>query len=143
MSICTGQQFDDPDNNRHTIAYVSAPGDDYYGVEDGRGNIVDDHGNVVVQVLYGAFNAEQAILRVTACADSVCYTACACPSDFNCDGDIGTDADLEAFFDCLLNGHCPACRTADVDMDGDIGTDADIEYFFARMADNCPPQPCQ
>jgi hypothetical protein len=53
-------------------------------------------------------------------------------ADFNCDGDVGTDADIEAFFACLA-GNCPAfpCMgTADFDGDGDIGTDADIEAFF-------------
>src|SRR5256885_11981403 len=28
-------------------------------------------------------------------------------ADFNCDGDVGTDADIEAFFACLA-GNCPA-----------------------------------
>ncbi len=58
---------------------------------------------------------------------SVCGTA-----DFNCDGDVGTDADIEAFFACL-SGVCPAlpCRnSADFNGDGDVGTDADIEAFF-------------
>jgi subtilisin-like proprotein convertase family protein len=53
-------------------------------------------------------------------------------ADFNCDGDIGTDADIEAFFACI-GGNCPAApcaSTADFNGDGDIGTDADIEAFF-------------
>jgi hypothetical protein len=53
-------------------------------------------------------------------------------ADFNCDGDTGTDADIEAFFACLA-GNCPAppcTSTADFNFDGDIGTDADIEAFF-------------
>jgi hypothetical protein len=53
-------------------------------------------------------------------------------ADFNCDGDIGTDADIEAFFACL-GGHCPALpcpASADFNADGDIGTDSDIEAFF-------------
>src|SRR5262249_34827960 len=53
-------------------------------------------------------------------------------ADFNCDGDVGTDADIEAFFACIA-GHCPAApctSTADFNGDGDIGTDADIEAFF-------------
>ncbi len=57
-------------------------------------------------------------------------------ADFNCDGDIGTDADIDAFFACL-GGECPAapCRsTADFNADGDIGTDADIEAFFRVLA---------
>jgi hypothetical protein len=57
-------------------------------------------------------------------------------ADFNCDGDIGTDTDIETFFACLA-GNCPAppCNsTADFNGDGDIGTDADIEAFFRVLA---------
>jgi len=53
--------------------------------------------------------------------------------DFDCDGDVGTDLDIQAFFDCLGGGPCPppACRNdADFDNDGDTGTDLDIEAFF-------------
>ena len=53
-------------------------------------------------------------------------------ADFNCDGDTGTDADIEAFFSCI-SGNCPAdpCQSsADFNGDGDLGTDADIEAFF-------------
>src|SRR6185369_14619285 len=52
--------------------------------------------------------------------------------DFDCDGDIGTDADIEAFFSCLA-GNCPpppCTSSADFNGDGDVGTDADIEAFF-------------
>lgn len=52
--------------------------------------------------------------------------------DFNCDGDVGTDLDIEAFFACIA-GSCPAApcgNTADFDGDGDTGTDLDIEAFF-------------
>jgi len=53
-------------------------------------------------------------------------------ADFNGDGDIGTDADIEAFFTCLGGTCCGTCDThgADFNGDGDIGTDADIESFF-------------
>ena len=57
-------------------------------------------------------------------------------ADFNCDGDTGTDADIEAFFACLA-GNCPAppcTSTADFNGDGDVGTDADIEAFFRVLA---------
>ena len=57
-------------------------------------------------------------------------------ADFNCDGDTGTDADIEAFFACLA-GTCPQApctSTADFNGDGDIGTDADIEAFFRVLA---------
>jgi hypothetical protein len=55
-----------------------------------------------------------------------------CTSDFNCDGDFGTDADIESFFRCL-GGVCPSApcnSSADFNGDGDTGTDADIESFF-------------
>jgi glycosidase len=57
-------------------------------------------------------------------------------ADFDCDGDIGTDADIESFFACLA-GDCPAApcdSTPDFNGDGDIGTDADIEAFFRVLA---------
>ncbi|HYE61243.1 MAG TPA: hypothetical protein VD997_04535 [Phycisphaerales bacterium] len=53
-------------------------------------------------------------------------------SDFNGDGDSGTDQDIEAFFACI-GGHCCAtCNSygADFNGDGDTGTDQDIEAFF-------------
>jgi hypothetical protein len=57
-------------------------------------------------------------------------------ADFNCDGDLGTDADIEGFFSCLA-GSCPpfpCASTADFNGDGDLGTDADIEAFFRVLA---------
>jgi hypothetical protein len=57
-------------------------------------------------------------------------------ADFNCDGDLGTDADIEAFFSCLA-GNCPAApcqNSADFNGDGDLGTDGDIEAFFRVLA---------
>jgi hypothetical protein len=57
-------------------------------------------------------------------------------ADFNCDGDVGTDADIEAFFACIA-GNCPPppCpASADFNGDGDFGTDADIEAFFRVLA---------
>jgi hypothetical protein len=56
--------------------------------------------------------------------------------DFDCDGDTGTDADIEAFFACLA-GTCPpapCANDADFDNDGDAGTDLDIEAFFRVLA---------
>jgi hypothetical protein len=53
-------------------------------------------------------------------------------ADFNCDGDVGTDSDIEAFFTCLA-GTCPPApctSNADFNGDGDVGTDGDIEAFF-------------
>jgi hypothetical protein len=57
-------------------------------------------------------------------------------ADFDCDGDVGTDADITAFFACLA-GNCPpppCSGTADFNGDGDLGTDADIEAFFRVLA---------
>jgi hypothetical protein len=51
-------------------------------------------------------------------------------ADFDGDGDVGTDADIEAFFACLGGSCCRTCGSADFDGDGDTGTDADIEAFF-------------
>jgi hypothetical protein len=51
-------------------------------------------------------------------------------ADFNNDGDIGTDADIEAFFACLAGNCCSKCGSIDFNGDGDYGTDADIEAFF-------------
>jgi hypothetical protein len=70
---------------------------------------------------------DSALLTVAVCCGS---------ADFNCDGDTGTDADIEAFFTCLA-GVCPAApcaSTADFNSDGDSGTDADIEAFFRVLA---------
>jgi hypothetical protein len=53
-----------------------------------------------------------------------------CSADFNHDGDVGTDADIEAFFACLGGNCCAACGSADFNGDGDVGTDSDIESFF-------------
>lgn len=52
------------------------------------------------------------------------------PHDFNGDGDVGTDADIEAFFLCLGGECCASCGSVDYNADGDLGTDADIEAFF-------------
>jgi hypothetical protein len=72
----------------------------------------------------------------TTIAAQLTVTGACGSADFNCDGDIGTDADIDSFFNCLA-GTCPAspCTgTADFNGDGDIGTDADIEAFFRVLA---------
>jgi hypothetical protein len=76
--------------------------------------------------LTGYGGAEWAIAEV--------YASPYCLADFNGDGDIGTDADIEAFFACLGGSCCPTCGSADFNGDGDIGTDADIESFFRVLA---------
>jgi len=60
---------------------------------------------------------------------SPCWTA-----DFDGDGDVATDADIEAFFACLGGDCCPYCASPDFDGDGQPGTDADIEAFFRVLA---------
>jgi probable HAF family extracellular repeat protein len=59
-------------------------------------------------------------------------------SDFNGDGEFGTDADIEAFFLCLAGTCCPTCwhLGADFNADDEVGTDADIEAFFRVLASN-------
>jgi hypothetical protein len=54
------------------------------------------------------------------------------PGDINCDGDVGTDKDIEDFWKCIGGNCCKTC-TADFNNDGDIGTDADIEAFYAVL----------
>jgi|GEM_PF-5444761 len=61
-------------------------------------------------------------------------------SDFNGDGDFGTDQDIEAFFACLGGQCCPTCFVggSDFNGDGDFGTDQDIESFFRVLGGgNC------
>jgi len=61
-------------------------------------------------------------------------------SDFNGDGDFGTDQDIEAFFACLGGSCCATCFPggADFNGDGDVGTDQDIEAFFRVLGGgNC------
>jgi hypothetical protein len=57
-----------------------------------------------------------------------------CRADFNNDGDVATDADIEDFFRCLAGNCCATCGTADFNDDGDSATDADIEAFFRVLA---------
>jgi hypothetical protein len=57
-----------------------------------------------------------------------------CNPDFNGDGDVGTDADIQAFFECLAGNCCPTCGSADFNGDGDAGTDLDIQSFFSVLA---------
>jgi hypothetical protein len=59
-------------------------------------------------------------------------------SDFNHDGDVGTDLDIINFFQCLSGNCCSTCGTADFDCNGDVGTDADINAFFAALSGICP-----
>jgi hypothetical protein len=62
------------------------------------------------------------------------YVGNCCTQDFNGDGDVNTDADIEAFFACVAGNCCPTCASADYNCDGDVGTDPDIESFFRVLA---------
>jgi hypothetical protein len=57
-------------------------------------------------------------------------------ADFNGDGDLGTDQDIDAFFACLAGSCCATCDAhgSDFNGDGDFGTDRDIEAFFRILA---------
>jgi hypothetical protein len=94
-------------------------------MSSGAGTIVQSTG------VSGSGSGEAAQFVVVSQGGPHCGSA-----DFDCDGDTGTDADIEAFFACLA-GNCPAppCgSTADFNGDGDVGTDADIEAFFRVLA---------
>ncbi len=74
-------------------------------------------------------SAELAQLIAITAPPSRCGSA-----DFNGDGDVGTDSDIEAFFACLAGTCCSTCGSADFNGDGDLGTDADIDSFFRVLA---------
>jgi hypothetical protein len=79
----------------------------------------------------GGAGGQQPLFRLAITPLPPCGSA-----DFDGDGDVGTDADIEAFFACLAGICCPTCYPggADFDGDGDVGTDADIESFFRVLA---------
>jgi hypothetical protein len=96
------------------------------GGEDGRSTSLSDNGQVVFSLAFTDGSSGVFVATIPNCGSA----------DFDCDGDVGTDADIEAFFACLA-GNCPAspCRnSADFNADGDVGTDADIEAFFRVLA---------
>jgi hypothetical protein len=57
-----------------------------------------------------------------------------CSADFNRDGAVATDADIEAFFACIAGSCCATCDGPDFNGDGGVATDADIESFFRVLA---------
>jgi probable HAF family extracellular repeat protein len=88
----------------------------------------------------GVGRADQGVYDC-AIADAQCRVISTAPvnlfvnsADFNGDGDLGTDGDIDAFFACLGGNCCPTCARADFNVDGDIGTDEDIESFFRVLA---------
>jgi hypothetical protein len=76
-------------------------------------------------------------INLTGVSGTACGPTCG-TSDFNGDGDFGTDQDIEAFFACLAGVCCSTCFPggADFNGDGDTGTDQDIEAFFRVLAGN-------
>jgi hypothetical protein len=61
-----------------------------------------------------------------------------CNPDFDGDGAVATDADIEAFFACISGNCCARCGSPDFNGDGSVATDADIESFFRVLAGgNC------
>jgi hypothetical protein len=80
-------------------------------------------GDATVLVGYGDHNGQRRAFLIR--LRPTCGSA-----DYNHDGDVGTDADIDAFFACLAGTCCAACGPADFNGDGDVGTDADIEAFF-------------
>ncbi len=114
---------------------------------DARGMYVGDVGNATLipsgepnPVPAGSYSTQISsrmafIMGIIGPALPRCGTA-----DFDGDGDVGTDGDIEAFFACLGGNCCATCFSggADFNADGDTGTDADIEAFFRVLAGgNC------
>ncbi len=106
----------------------------------GNGNIIWSNGsgasvyNVTTQTSTLVYPGGGRFFDVLSLAPT-CGTA-----DFDGDGDVGTDADIEAFFACLGGNCCATCFPggADFNQDGDVGTDADIEAFFRVLGGgNC------
>ncbi len=147
FSVQPAQGFDDP-------TVPTPPGDAIYAwrlngtpLADGPtgfGSSVLGAHTVVLTILapYATDAGAYDCVVSNSCGSTTSFTAtltvspCCGRADFNCDGDIGTDADLEAFFACLA-GNCPAppcTSSADFNGDGDLGTDADIEAFFRVLA---------
>jgi hypothetical protein len=81
-------------------------------------------------------NVGEAAYRIRIPLGSSCPGNACGDSDFNGDGDFGTDQDIEAFFACLAGNCCATCfcQGSDFNGDGDFGTDADIEAFFRVLA---------
>jgi hypothetical protein len=115
------------------------------GASDGWTNLVDGSLNETGTSIVGAQTPVLTIQRATGAAagqvrcvvSNDCTTDATAPAalvvnsaDFNNDGDLGTDTDIEAFFACVAGSCCPTCGSADFDADGSVGTDADIESFF-------------
>jgi hypothetical protein len=133
----TATAFQVAPGDTRTVAGVGAGGIGSIvlsGGEDGRATSLNDNGVLVFTLNFLARTAPDP--NPIPASSGVFYAMIPtfkCGSaDFNCDGDVGTDADIESFFACLA-GNCPSLpctSSADFNADGDVGTDSDIEAFF-------------
>ncbi|HYE60794.1 MAG TPA: hypothetical protein VD997_02260 [Phycisphaerales bacterium] len=96
-------------------------------------------GRLEIEIVGGAYDSRAGVGVPAGIMDEgpVCPDTCG-TSDFNGDGDAGTDQDIEAFFACLGGSCCETCWCwgADFNVDGDAGTDQDIESFFRVLGGN-------
>jgi probable HAF family extracellular repeat protein len=130
-------------NQNQVVGYSTAPGaDDCETIfeptlwENGTAIALNQHiaGSITLHSVVD-INERGEIIGISAGGSAVLLVPVAgCSPDFDGDGDIGTDADIQAFFACLAGNCCPNCGSPDFNSDGDIGTDADIESFFRVMA---------
>jgi hypothetical protein len=93
-----------------------------------------DSVTVTIQGCAGSFQVRAIVSNDCGSATSSVAVLSINSADFNNDGSVGTDADIEAFFACLAGICCPLCGSADFNGDGSVGTDADIESFFRVLA---------
>jgi len=105
-----------------TVTVIRGVTDGYAMSENGK--------HIMVRVVLGVSTDAAVLITFSGCGTS----------DFNGDGDFGTDADIEAFFACLGGTCCATCFEggSDFNNDGDFGTDQDIESFFRVLGGgNC------
>jgi probable HAF family extracellular repeat protein len=111
--------------------YLSAAGVDMQGWFPASCTGITPDGRVIVGVathfLEGGGSSWEAYLAT--------IPRCGSP-DFDRDGSVGTDSDIESFFACMAGRCCPTCdrHGADFDGDGAAGTDADLEAFFRVLS---------
>jgi hypothetical protein len=90
------------------------------------------HVSGVYAIVWGGYEDVANTPLAAGMTPPTCATA-----DFDNDGAVGTDADIEALFACIAGNCCVFCRSADVNGDGAVATDADIETFFRILAGDC------
>jgi hypothetical protein len=131
---------------RH-VYFEAAPADGYYGVSmtwrrnsvpltagstTGGSTIVFDAPYLDIFNVASTDSGLYDCVFTNSCGTATSFTArlSVNSADFNGDGDLGTDSDIESFFACLSGNCCNTCGSADFNADGDTGTDSDIESFF-------------